>query len=208
MCASKRARLFSVCAVVNNCLSFVYDKGHGSLSRTWSLNVSWNSSSLLSLFIHTITRSLANCIWISMGNLKRNNYRSTFCRYIELKCAAYCFHWICSIIWPYNWIFNVKNRFSLNWIKCARGEENARTREEKRLLPRIYYYYYKTKLGLRHFKMSNENKNLSALPDSVRTRYCCICQLCVNMNVNIIYFHSLCIAESRRWQKPRQTFTP
>lgn len=132
VCASKRARLFSVCAVVNNCLSFVYDKGHGSLSRTWSLNVSWNSSSLLSLLVHTITRSLANCIWISMGNLKRNNYRSTFCRYIELKCAAYCFHWICSIIWPYNWIFNVKNRFSLNWIKYAREEENARTREGER----------------------------------------------------------------------------
>lgn len=130
MCASKRARLFSVCAVVNNCLSFVYDKGHGSLSRTWSLNVSWNSSSLLSLFIHTITRSLANCIWISMGNLKRNNYRSTFCRYIELKCAAYCFHWICSIIWPYNWIFNVKNRFSLNWIK--QEEKWMLERERKR----------------------------------------------------------------------------
>lgn len=146
------------------------------------------------------------CIWISIGNSEAETI--TGVHFVPL-------HWIEAAPMHITFIeYIVMCTAQLYGKKRRRGEQkNTRLNwswniwNESHLL-RFSSYYYETKVGLRHFKMSNENKNLSALPDSVRTRYCCICQLCVNMNVNIIYFHSLCIAESRRWQKPRQTFTP
>lgn len=126
--------------------------------RTWSLNVSWN----LLATITTVTATAADAYEFQWGkNLKPKQLPEYILPLHWIETAAYCFHWIecCNVQAQLNFEWE-KTRFHWNWNIW---KENPCS------------HFNKTKLGLRHFKMSKWKQKLISIG--------CLCFDCIAHNV-------------------------